>query len=317
MATRDIPIGLRDFYRKIKEDKKIQLEKLNEKRLVLKDKIRIEHDKLKVQIDFFLKEHKFNLNLYKEFVNNKYIDGSFYKIAKGLFINKRGEYQLISDLLDIFNYARHQKELYELEHKIELYQKIIDMNDKDFARVLRTFYTEVHRQLILEGKGYAFGHNIGWICVNRCKIQKRKPILDWKASAKRKEEIIKSGQRIYNKDEAEWCAKNGIEYNYVDHRVFRCEDYCYEIPLLDSKLKGSHHLKLETSDYRHSSLRGLSNEDIINLCNNDVEKICNLQLDIKAKLTLCDLTDKSLYIKFIRNDDQKAHNVTKVGRKNR
>lgn len=159
-----------------------------------------------------------------------------------------------------------------------------------------------------------FSNGIGWICVNRCVIDKKKPILDYAATKKREKELIEKGERIYNKEEAEWCARNGIEYKAKDKRVFICNEYCYQIPLIDCKLPGSNTLKLEIGDYRHRCLRGKTNEDLINICNNDTKKICELPIDLKTKVTLCDKTDKILYTKFIRNEAQKPITFGKINR---
>lgn len=93
-------------------------------------------------------------------------------------------------------------------------------------------------------------------------------------------------------------------------------EYCYEIPLIASKMPNGNKLKLEISDYRHASLRGNTNDQLIELCNNDITKICELPIDLKTKVTLCDKTDKILYTKFIRNEGQQSINTPKANRKN-
>ena len=96
--------------------------------------------------------------------------------------------------------------------------------------------------------------------------------------------------------------------------MFVCNEYCYQIPLIDCKLPGSNNLKLVIGDYRHRSLRGKSNDEIIKMCNANTTKICELPLDLKTKVTLCDKADKILYTKFIRNENQKPITFRKTNR---
>ena len=139
-------------------------------------------------------------------------------------------------------------------------------------------------------------------------------MLDYAATKKKEKELIAKGERIYNKEEAEWCARNGLDYDGKDKRVFVCNEYCYQIPLINCKLPGNNNLKLEIGDYRHRSLRGKSNNEIIEMCNGDINKICELPLDLKTKVTLCDKADKILYTKFIRNENQKPITFVKTNR---
>ena len=148
-------------------------------------------------------------------------------------------------------------------------------------------------------------------------ITKSKPKLNYSATKKKKEELIKEGKRIYNDIERKWCQSNGIEYKAEDYRVFMKKEYCYEIPLIGCKLPDGSKYKLTISDYRHNSMRNKSNEDLIKECNNDINKICELPIDLKTKLTLCDTVDKTLYIKFIRNETQQPSTTPKTCRKNR
>lgn len=314
MAVKEIPINYRTYYKLFIETYKQKLEDAIELKVELEDSIKVKYSNISAWKDIYKKEFNIDLDNYNEFVNNKYITGNFYKASKGLLINKQNDYELITDLFNLFDLADTQKQIYDLLKSIEIYKRCISIKMKDYVEVLRTYYTEVHKRLILEGEGYAFTNNIGWICVNRCIIDKKKPILNYTATKRREKELLAQGKRIYNKEEAEWCAKNGIEYKAEDKRVFICNEVCYQIPLISSKLKNGDVLKLEISDYRHSHLRGKTNEDLIEMCDRDVNKICELPVDLKTKLTLCNKIDKILYTKFIRNETQKPIVFTKASR---
>lgn len=314
MSIKETPTNFRVYYKLFIEDYKQKLENALIEKEDLEEAVKTKYSTVSAWKDVYKKEFNIELDSYDEFVNNKYITGKFYKVAKGLLINKQNDYELVTDLFNLFDLADTQKQLYDCESKIAFYKKCIALKLKDYTNILRTYYTEVHKKLILEGQGYSFSNNIGWICINRCIFDKKKPMLDYAATKKKEKELLEQGKRIYNKEEADWCLRNGLEYKAEDKRVFVYNEYCYQIPLINCKLTNGDKLKLEITDYRHKDLRGKTNDDIIKLCNNDIKKICELPLDLKTKLTLCDKADKILYTKFIRNEAQKPITFGKINR---
>lgn len=314
MSIKETPINFRVYYRLFIEDNKQKLENALIEKEDLEEAVKTKYSTVSAWKDVYKKEFNIELDSYDEFVNNRYITGRFYKVAKGLLINKQNDYELVTDLFNLFDLADTQKQLHNCETNIAFYKKCSELKIKDYTNILRTYYTEVHKKLILEGQGYSFSNNIGWICINRCIFDKKKPMLNYAATKKKEKELIEQGKRIYNKEEADWCLRNGLEYKAEDKRVFICNEYCYQIPLIDCKLTNGDKLKLEITDYRHKDLRGKTNDDIIKLCNNDIKKLCELPLDLKTKVTLCDKADKILYTKFIRNEAQKPITFGKINR---
>lgn len=314
MAIKEIPTNTKVYYKLFIEDNKQKLAEANNLLEEYKEDVYNKHKNITSYISIYINEYNFNPNDYIEFKDNKYITGKFFKATRGLLFNKQNDYELVSDLFSIYELAEKQKQIYDIENKIKLYNKCIKLTLKEYTEILRVYYTEVHKKLILEGQGYAFSNSIGWICVNRCVITKKTPILDFAATKQKEKELLSKGERIYNKEEAEWCARNGIEYKAKDKRVFKCNEYCYQIPLIDCKLPNAKSLEFNISDYRHKDCRGKSNDDLIKLCNNDTRKICELSIDLKTKVTLCDKADKILYTKFIRNENQKPFTFTKINR---
>lgn len=314
MAIKEIPTNFRVYYKLFIENNKQKLEDALKQKEDLEESVRVKHITISAWKDIYETQFNIKLDDYIEFKRNTYITGSFYRMAKGLLINKQNNYELVADSFNLFDLADTQKQLDDCIQRITFYKKCIKLTLKEYTEILRVYYTEVHKKLILEGQGYAFSNGIGWICVNRCLFDKRHPMLDYAATKKKEKELREKGERIYDKEEAEWCARNGLEYDGKDKRVFVCNEYCYQIPLIDCKLPGSNHFKLEIGDYRHRSLRGKSNDEIIKMCNGDTTKICELPLDLKTKVTLCDKADKILYTKFIRNENQKPITFSKTNR---
>lgn len=314
MGIKETPTNFRVYYTCMKEYYNKQKDEANQAIDILTSQV------VRLKVDILRNESTYKegygivLSDYQEFVDNEYIDGKFYKVTEKHFTK---ESNINQDLWNLFDLAKKQKGIYELRRDIEFYDKLTSLSIKQYTEILRTFYGEVQRQMILNGAGYVFEGSLGWICINRCKIEKQRTHIDFSKTKKKKAEILANGGRLYNKEEADWCKKNGIEYNGQDARVYLKNEYCYEIPLLDCHIPKGSHFRFVSADYRGNVLRGKTNQDLLEETNYDKEKICRLPLDIRAKLNLCIEADKTLYSKFIRNENQKPINATKASWKSR
>jgi len=298
---------MKEYYNKRKDIANESIDTLTSETVRLKSDILAKEQAYKEGYDIVLSD-------YQEFVDNEYIDGTFHKIAQNYFTKSNNIEQ---DLWELYNLAKKQKTIHDLRKDIEFYDKLTSLTIRQYTEILRVYYTEVQKQMILNGAGYAFEGSLGWICINRCKIDKQRTHIDFSKTKKKKAEILANGGRLYNKEEAEWCKVNGIEYTGQDGRVYLKNEYCYEIPLLDCHIPNGSHYRFVSADYRGNSLRGKTNEDILEEAKYNTEYICNLPLDLRTKLNLCVIADKTLYSKFIRNEAQKPINATKASWKNR
>lgn len=314
MAIKETPVNLKVYYRLFKEDTNSKLKEAKETIETLKEDIKVKHENISSCKEIYRKEFDIDLDNFIEFIKNEYSTGRFLRVSKGVLINKENDYELVSDAFELYDLASKQKELFDTINNVAFYEKLLALSLKDYTEYLRAYYTEVHKQMILEGKGYQFSNGIGWVCIARCILTRPRKKINYAATKRREQELISQGKRIYNKEEADWCARNGIEYKAEDKRVFTNNEYCYYIPLIDSKLPNGSKLKFEIADYRHTSMRGCTNENIIEQCNSDTKKICELPIDLKTKVTLCDKADKILYTKFIRNENQKPFTFVKTDR---
>lgn len=306
MAIKEIPITIRQYYKSMQANIGKRKENEQVKLAILNDELFKYREKLKNKVQYYKDKFNIDLSKYEEFISDKYIDGTFYKAAKGMFVNHRDDYELVGDIYDIYEYAKCQKDYYEAEQLIKHYDKCLSLKFKDYNNILKTFYVEVHKRMITEGAGYVFEGSLGWICINRVMLMRRKKKLDWAATKRREKEILAAGKRFYNKEEAEWCARNGIEYKYEDKRVFLDRECYYEIAYLHTPLPGGIKLSFAPSDYRGRDCRGKTNDDILQECNSDINLISNLSLDLKTKLGICIKADSLLYTKYIRNEGQKS-----------
>lgn len=317
MAIKETPTNFRCYYKKMRASITEKYNKLVDEygsAYVREKKL---YKELIKKIDKYKVNHDIDLRSYKEFVENEYIDGTFYDDVKGLFINKKNNYKVIQPLYSLYKLAKMQKELHENHKTRRLYSKMLSLNLKQYAKVLETFYNEVHKKLIIEGCGYMFEDNIGWLCINRCKVvQGNRKLLDFQATKRNKEKLLAEGKRLWNKDEYEYAKSLGLDYDGVDYRKYVEAEYCYEFALLDTKLKLDDKIRFEPCA-RRSHIEGRTDEQVIADCDNDLNKICELQIDIKRKLNLCIKTNDLLYLNFIRNESQQSAHTPKANRKSR
>lgn len=317
MAIKEIPTNFRVYYKSMKETIRPKYEKAvdtYEKGLVEEKSF---YDDIKLREQIYIEKYKFNLSSYKEFVDNTYINGEFLDAAKSLFLNKKKNYLATNPAYNVYKLARKQKELYELKHQIDIWEKMLDVTLDEYQKILQIFYNEVHKNLIINGYGYVFENPIGWTCINRCKIvEGRRKHLDYNATKINKEKLLAEGKRLWNKEEAEYAASIGADYNGVDYRVYLKGEVCYEMPLIGCRLNTGEKYKL-TPTFARRHIKGKTNEQLINECDKDLNNICELPIDIKLKLKLCLETDNILYLNFIRNEAQQSAYTPKANRKNR
>lgn len=317
MAIKETPTNFRCYYKKMRASITEKYNKLVDEYGTAYVREKNLYQDLIKKIDKYKINHDIDLRSYKEFVENEYIDGTFYDDAKGLFINKKNNYKVIQPLYSLYKLAKMQKELHENHKTRRLYSKMLSLNLKQYARILETFYNEVHKKLIIEGCGYMFEDNIGWLCINRCKVvQGNRKLLDFQATKKNKEKLLAEGKRLWNKTEYEYAKSLGLDYDGVDYRKYVEAEYCYEFALLDTKLKLDDKIRFEPCA-RRSHIEGRTDEQVIADCDNDLNKICELQIDVKRKLNLCIKTNDLLYLNFIRNESQQSAHTPKANRKSR
>lgn len=314
MGIKETPTNFRVYYTCMKEYYNKQKDEANHAIDALTSEIARQKTDILVKEQAYKKEYDIVLSNYQEFVDNEYIDGIFFKDAQNYFTKSDNIKQ---DLWDLYELAKKQKAIHELRRDVEFYDKLTSLTIRQYTEILRTYYTEVQRQMILKGAGYVFEGSLGWICINRCKIDKQRTHIDFSKTKKKKAEIVANGGKLYNKEEAKWCKAHGIEYNGQDGRVFLRNEYCYEIPLLDCHIPHGSKIRFVSADYRGNALRGKTNQDLLEEADYNTEYICKLPLDIRTKLNLCIEADKTLYAKFIRNENQKPINASKASWKNR
>ena len=306
-----MPVHIREYYKAMKEAYTQKKEEALKEREELISEVDVLQQDIMEKHDDYLK-YKINLSKYPEFINNEYIDGHFYRMAKGAYLNKQNDYELTTELHNLLKLAEKQYRIHELKGQLELFDKILSIKTNDYVRYMREYFNIVHKKMIIEGCAYHFGNNIGDVLINRVKNTSKRKQIDYKATKEKKEEILARGGKLYNKEEAEWCKKNGIEYKGEDGRVYLDIEYFYEIFMCNKRFTDARLYSFTPQDYRSVEVRGKSNAQLIKECDNDLEKICELPVDLKTKLHMCVEVDKMLYTNFIRNEGQTSYKYSET-----
>lgn len=258
----------------------------------------------------------FNPNDYVEYTERHYKRGALARKVAELR-NKDG-FRSCETFIFVAMVSKLLEDNAALERSNILCEKCIKVSYKQYRCFLQEFTNKIVRELIINGKGYVFSNYIGWIVINRVKVNKRgRKMLDFAKTKANKRKLIAEGKHIYNTEEAKWCKENNLEYKGIDYRVYRNDEYMYEIPLLDCKCKSGTQLEFTPSDYRGKGTRDKTNEELVQESDGNKEWICNLICDIKTKLTLCNQVDKMNYLNYIRDENQASSADWQAYRKDR
>lgn len=301
-----MPVHIREYYKAMHEayiHRKEELVRLIDAMAINLDRL---HNSVSERYEALAK-YNIDLSKYTEFINNKYENGSFLRLANGAYLNKPNDYELVADLYELLKLAKEQKELYDYEKELEFINKALAVKPNEYIRIIRLYFEEVHKHLILKGEAYSFGKGIGDLIINRVKTINKKGGLDWAATKAKKEEILARGGRIYDAASEKFAKDNGLEYNYEEYRVFKNSEYFYEIFLAYQKFPNAESFVFTPQDYRSTEVRGKSNKMLMEECNGDLVKACELPVDLRTKLAICNEMDKTLYTNFIRNEGQTSY----------
>lgn len=263
-----------------------------------------------------IKKYNIDLDKYKEFVDNKYIDGK-------LFEDVTNHYRTATDddkvryVLQLRKYCKTLDFLGNYEKKHKVYATIAKMKTVEFRHYCKTFYYEVQKQMILNGYGYKFQGTIGAIITNRVKNFNNNEIVDTKATRKREMELRAQGIEIYDKKKAKYYRDHNLEYKAVDPRVYTYRPYGYETILTYSGLERFTKIKyyFEPVDNWAIKNRGKTKEDFIEESKGNLDYICKQDITFNTKLNICIELDETLYLKHIRNETQSSIVSTTTRRK--
>lgn len=323
MSIRNLPVTVSEYYNHFIRVNSEKLKTAKEN----KDKISSSLSGHKEYILDHLSEYEMYCQVHvdklDEFINAEYKNGELEKIAKNNYIkaSNNGDDKMLVPLFKLFEYSKCLKQIVKFDKQIKLLEKLVNLTYTQYAAYLYTYYSKVHEKLILEGVGYVFAHDIGWICYNRVifhetGISKRR--LDYAATKKAKQALIDKGLTPYDKKTAEWCKERGIEYNGIDYKVYQTDEAFYELAYMPGKLpnfKLKYHFT--ASKYRGTDFRGKTIKELSDICNGDINKVFELRVDLRTKFVLALQIKPNLYLNYIRNENQESVVRSALSRKNR
>lgn len=214
----------------------------------------------------------------------------------------------------IVQYGTILKKINEYHTMLRLAFTRKELPFKKYSELVNKYYCKVHK-FVLNGFGYKYDYGIGILCIWRVRVDSNKrnrKRIDFKATNARKRELLALGKKLYDKDEAEICAKKGIPYDGVDYRIYLNRTHIYLIDIFYSKLFTHRKHIFKHTEYINSKVKGMSYTEMADACNN-IDEISNFPVDLRYKLNMTLHKDPSKYICYIRNDDESldqygAHN---------
>ena len=121
-----------------------------------------------------INNYGFDIKKYKEFIDNKYIDGELLKDAKILVSNDENNSKNRFALIVLLRYANSLTNIHNINKTISINEKIANLSLKEYTAIVNKYYTEVQKELILKGATYHLPYKLGYIFINRFKITSTK-----------------------------------------------------------------------------------------------------------------------------------------------
>lgn len=184
-----------------------------------------------------------------------------------------------------------------------------------FRDILSRYYKQVGVE-VLEGRLYKFSRCIGFLLVERLRMDSRdipmdnnriykfenRGYIDWKASMENKKNLIAEGKRPYSYKEEQKFIAQGKKYDGVYWLVWKYTKYYCRPMIIDRRFRNSTYTRFEPK----MKERQMSNEDILSKYNPKCPKdIIEMRDETISKRLILLLTNYETYTqKYIRNELQ-------------
>lgn len=301
-------ITIRDYYLQFIHNAKIDIAEYNKNFEVIKTSKEEVYNYLFEHIEDIKNEFGIVLSSYDKEWNNKIYNSS--KRLYNAVITKLSIIPETTDkslLIQIAKYCGILYNEYKYNKLIAIVDKRKDIKFRTYRKYVTAYYTKVHK-CVLEGMGYKFGYGIGTYVINYWKLDaeriKRKPRLDFAATAAKKKELISKGIKLYDNKEATWYAERHIPYDGVDYRVYKEDTNWYELTFINSSIFKRNNLNYQHTEYIVSKYRGMSYMQMANQLCKTLDDIYNLQVDIKYKLNILLYKYPTKYLNYVRTAEQ-------------
>lgn len=174
-----------------------------------------------------------------------------------------------------------------------------NLSFSDYRQYVVTYYSKVHK-FLLQGKAYRYNNGIGTLYIDRVQIKAEGKKIDFHKTKLRKEELLKQGVKLYNKQDAEKALFLGLPYDGVDYRVWLRAPAYYSLKFIHSKYFKKEY-DFAPISYIHQKYRDYNQDQLaLEVCENDND-IYNLQIDLRTKIAIYLKRNPERYINFIRD----------------
>lgn len=301
-------IEIKHYYKKYLEDANSDIKKFQEEYDIavnVKGNIR---EFITERLGFISKNIGISMSDYKiEWVIGQYNPDEtlLNKVYSKLEVYQEGQERIV--LLQIIKYCNLLKKCRAINTAIKLAEKRSKLKFSKYRDYVAKFYQYGVQKCCLEGYAYQYGYGLGDLMINRWKYSDedkiKKNFIDYKATNEAKAKLIAEGKTPYSKKMAEVYKLRGIKYDGVPYIVYKKTPTFYDICVVNNRYVARQNIQFEHTEYIHKELRGKSYEEIASQCLTR-DSVLNLRLDIRAKLVIYNIVDKTAYLKYIRNVEQ-------------
>lgn len=173
-----------------------------------------------------------------------------------------------------------------------------NLSFSDYRQYIVTYYAKVHK-FLLEGKAYRYNAGIGTLYIDRIQIKAEGKKIDFHKTKLRKEELLKQGVKLYNKQDATKAEFFGIPYDGIDYRVWLRAPAYYSLKFIHSKYFKKEYDFTPVS-YIHQKYRDYTQEQLaFEICENNND-IYNLQIDLRTKIAIYLKRNPERFVDFDR-----------------
>lgn len=258
----------------------------------------------------------YDITTVEEFIHNKHNEKN-YLYDKILKLYKEDNNSYKKHLIVLIRFFSSIKNIHIYNNKLRVLESRSIMSYKEYRTYVKLYYTQVHKE-VLEGNAYKYSNNIGTFFINRATRKGNKQFnkyIDYKKTRENKERLMKEGKILYNHKDALEYAKKGLDYNGVNYIEYLNNDVFYQFVLTNSKVKYITFTKFEHSEYVNTKYNTLYIDEL-KLLAKTKEEVYNLDMNLRYKLNILLKIDPTIYVKYIRTDEQTAYNNRKINRKN-
>ena len=216
-------------------------------------------------------------------------------VIKLLKKSTKGERQ---DVIELAKWCSILKNEYNTYKELKLCKKKSELTFDEYKTYLFDYYCQVHK-IILEGNTYKFSHGIGTIRFRKFMFNENYRSIDYNETRKRKEELINSGKKVYNKLEAINAKAEGKEYDGIPYVVYKGNKYGYTLKLENSLLiKDRFPYDFKPVSYINAKYRGYNYNQIVERFCRTEDDINYLQVDLRTKLALLLIMNPGVSLRF-------------------